>query len=105
MRSTERGHAWRRRPGIAFRCGFVLPAACMLTAMLLATVAPRSARAEVSEVTGGIRFTYHNSAAAAVDWAGVFNNWSTTANPMTKDGDVWSIVLPLPAGEHQYKFV
>jgi cyclomaltodextrinase len=39
--------------------------------------------------------------------AGTFNNWSITATPMEDaDGDgIWKIVLSLPRGEHQYKFV
>ena len=39
--------------------------------------------------------------------AGTFNNWSITATPMEDtDGDgTWKIVLSLPRGEHQYKFV
>lgn len=45
--------------------------------------------------------------ARTVALAGSFNNWSTTATPMEdSDGDgVWRVVLRLPAGEYQYKFV
>lgn len=65
----------------------------------------RPAGAEISVVDGGIKFTYVNGAAASVAWAGAFNNWSSSANVMTKDGDTFSIVLALPPGEHEYKFV
>jgi cyclomaltodextrinase len=39
--------------------------------------------------------------------AGTFNNWSVAATPMEDiDGDgTWKVVLRLPRGEHQYKFV
>ncbi len=39
--------------------------------------------------------------------AGTFNNWSVSATPMEDtDGDgTWKVVLRLPQGEHQYKFV
>ncbi len=42
-----------------------------------------------------------------VTLAGTFNNWSATSTPMEDvDGDgVWQVVLGLPQGEHQYKFV
>lgn len=65
-----------------------------------------AAWAAPEQVAGGIRFTHTDPNATAVSWAGAFNNWSTTANPMERGDDgVWSVVIPLPAGEHQYKFV
>lgn len=73
-------------------------------AAVLLTGTPAGASPE--KVAGGIRFTYSDPAARSVAWAGAFNNWSTTANAMTKDAaGVWSVVVALPAGEHQYKFV
>lgn len=71
---------------------------------LVLLVAGRAA-AEISAVEGGIQFTYVNDGATQVFWAGEFNGWSTTANPFTKEGDKWTLTLPLPAGEHMYKFV
>ncbi len=79
-------------------------AAGIVLLFLMAWSPPR-ASAEVSSVDGGIKFTYRNANAKSVSWAGAFNNWSATANPMTRDGDVWSVVLPLKSGEQQYKFV
>ena len=68
-------------------------------AALPAAAAPRA-------VPGGIEFTYTDPGAGAVTWAGEFNGWNATATPMTKgDGGVWSVVVALPPGEHQYKFV
>ncbi len=83
----------------------------LLTALLaLAAVAmpPAAARlaAAPEKADGGIRFTYTDPNAGAVAWAGEFNGWSTSATPMAKGASgVWSVVVPLPAGTHQYKFV
>lgn len=95
--SGARGsRGWRATP--AWREALVLVAlwAC---AALPASAAPRA-------VPGGIEFTYTDPAAGSVSWAGEFNGWNATATPMTKvDGGVWSVVVPLPPGEHPYKFV
>jgi 1,4-alpha-glucan branching enzyme len=69
-----------------------------------------------SEVEGGIMFRYHAPSARLVTLAGDFNNWGGTQgggrydpsiNPMSDpDGDgTWTLVLPLPPGRYQYKFV
>lgn len=71
---------------------------------LASAVAPSAAAPE--KAAGGIRFTYAAAAAGTVTWAGEFNGWNATANPLAKDANgLWSIVLPLPAGTHAYKFV
>jgi len=68
------------------------------------------------EVEGGILFRYDSPAARMVTLAGSFNNWGgtqgggrydPTIDPMfDEDGDgVWTIVMPLPPGRYQYKFV
>ncbi len=79
--------------------------ALLLAALtLVATVSVSLAAPE--KVSGGIRFTYKDANATKVSWAGAFNNWNAGAHPMTKDANgVWSIVIALPAGEQQYKFV
>jgi len=69
-----------------------------------------------SEVEGGIQFSYHAPSARLVTLAGNFNNWGGTQgggrydssiDPMDDpDGDgTWTIVVPLPPGRYQYKFV
>ena len=69
-----------------------------------------------SEVDGGILFSYHAPSARQVTLAGNFNNWGGTQgggrydpsiDPMSDpDGDgTWTIVIPLPPGRYQYKFV
>ncbi len=69
-------------------------------------LAPGAAAAAPASVPGGIRFTYSDPGASAVYWAGEFNGWNATATPLTRGADgVWSVVVALPPGEHQYKFV
>jgi 1,4-alpha-glucan branching enzyme len=68
------------------------------------------------EVQGGILFSYEAPSAKLVTLAGNFNNWGgtegggrydPTIDPMSDaDGDgIWTIVVPLPPGRYQYKFV
>lgn len=41
-----------------------------------------------------------------VNLAGTFNGWSRDATPMVrKEGNRWSVTLPLESGKHLYKFV
>lgn len=65
----------------------------------------RPAAAAPEKVAEGIRFSYSDPNAAAVFWVGDFNSWNNSANPMAKNAQgMWTIVLALPQGEHQYKF-
>lgn len=81
-------------------------ASMLMLAVLALVFSSVSAFAAPSKVAGGIQFTYTDANAKSVCWAGAFNGWNATANPMTKGANgVWSVVLPLPAGEQQYKFV
>ena len=55
-------------------------------------------------------FTYIRPSGAAqvtsVSLAGSFNQWSTTARPMTQQANgSWSVTVALAAGTHQYKYV
>ncbi len=57
-------------------------------------------------VEGGVAFVYHSSDAGSVNLAGSMNGWSADSTPLKNDGKGhWSVVVPLEAGEHQYKFV
>lgn len=64
----------------------------------------------------GIRFQFKAPAARDVNLGGEFNNWMGTANGgrfdpsldkmIDPDNDgIWEIVLPLPPGRYQYKYV
>ena len=43
--------------------------------------------------------------ATTLSVVGDFNDWDVAATPMTRDGDVWSVSLPLTPGRHVYAFV
>jgi hypothetical protein len=68
-------------------------------------VAPSAAAIRV--VDGGVEFRYTDPSAATVHLAGAFNEWSTTATPLSdpdRDG-TWEVVIPLSPGRYEYKFV
>ncbi len=91
--------ASRLRIPFARALAFVASLAALVLTASAAHAAPQA-------VAGGVRFTYSAPNAGTVAWAGEFNAWSTSANPMTKgEGGVWSVVVPLKAGDHAYKFV
>ncbi|WP_305767917.1 hypothetical protein [Candidatus Epulonipiscium viviparus] len=51
-------------------------------------------------------FRYYAPTAEAVFVAGDFNEWSDTANSMTKSPDgIWEAAIDLKAGEHEYAFM
>lgn len=56
---------------------------------------------------GGIRFTVQLPLAQSVAVAGGFNGWSSSGHPMTRVGSdgLWSVVIPLPPGEHPFMYV
>ena len=54
----------------------------------------------------GVRFTLERAAAKSVSIAGDFNDWSTSAHPLTRNGSgTWSAVVALPTGDHKFMFV
>jgi 1,4-alpha-glucan branching enzyme len=57
--------------------------------------------------TGGVRFTVRTPSVQSVAVAGGFNGWSASSHPMTRVGPdgVWSLVIPLPPGEHSFMYV
>ncbi len=58
------------------------------------------------ELDKGVLFSYKDKDAEKVSIAGSFNNWDVNKNRLTKnDYGVWYIVLPLPKGKIEYKFV
>jgi 1,4-alpha-glucan branching enzyme len=55
---------------------------------------------------GGVLFVFVDTSARTVHLAGNFNDWSATADPMTRDAQGrWTLVKQLPAGSYRYKFV
>jgi len=55
----------------------------------------------------GVRFVLALPAAESVAVAGDFNRWSATASPLARQGSrgLWTIVVPLPPGEHLFMYV
>ena len=45
------------------------------------------------------------STAITLSVVGDFNDWDVAATPMTREGDVWSVSLPITSGRHVYAFV
>ncbi len=70
---------------------------CLLLMVAMAVTSP----ALGTKVT----FQYEAPDASNVFLAGEMNGWSDSANPLTNEDGVWSLVLDLEAGSYQYKFV
>lgn len=66
--------------------------------------APTPATAAAERV---VQFVVLAPGAGEVTLAGDFNEWSTSATPLTATGraGVWSVTIPLPAGRYEYAFV
>lgn len=53
-----------------------------------------------------VRFTLDRPGAREVSLIGVFNNWDAEATPMKRKTDgSWSVIVALPRGTYQYKFL
>ena len=55
----------------------------------------------------GMRFSLADADARTVALAGAFNQWSASSHQLTRDGtsSIWTLVVPLPPGEHLFMFV
>jgi 1,4-alpha-glucan branching enzyme len=55
----------------------------------------------------GVRFVLARPEAGSVALTGTFNGWSPSAHPMSRAGSsgAWTIVVPLPPGEHLFMYV
>jgi len=83
-------------------------------ALLCAAVVGVSLAACVSRTTAtapqvtpaGVRFVFIHSSAGSVALAASFNQWSTVSHMLARSANGrWSIVTPLPPGEHTFMFV
>lgn len=55
---------------------------------------------------GGIKFTLRAPGAKQVSLVGSFNGWAKSATPMkVTTGDLWSVVVPLKAGEYTFMYL
>jgi 1,4-alpha-glucan branching enzyme len=55
----------------------------------------------------GVRFSLMDTDAKSVALAGAFNQWSTSSHQLVREGkgNIWTLVVPLPPGEHLFMFV
>jgi len=79
---------------------------CASCAATMAPAAPAASAPPVATPTG-VRFVLMRADATSVAVAGSFNQWSASSHPLVpaKAGGLWTIVVPLPPGEHAFMFV
>lgn len=77
--------------------------AAVMSASCAATIRP------VAPVvtSSGVRFVLTNPEARSVALAGSFNRWSASSHPLAREGSrgMWTVVVPLPPGEHLFMYV
>jgi 1,4-alpha-glucan branching enzyme len=75
----------------------------LITAACAGRVSPVGPRV----TPAGVEFVYIDNTAKSVALAGVFNQWSTTSHPLARGAapGSWTIVVPLPPGDHPFMFV
>jgi 1,4-alpha-glucan branching enzyme len=83
-----------------------------LAALVVAASATMSCAAVLSPAAptatpSGVRFVLARPDAHSVAVAGTFNQWSATSLPLAREGSdrLWTIVVPLPPGDHLFMFV
>lgn len=84
-----------------------LPIAMMAMSVIVTASCGLQAPLEMPSATrGGIRFSLAHPDARSMVLAGSFNDWSTTSHRMSRQpSGLWTIVVPLPPGEHLFMFV
>jgi 1,4-alpha-glucan branching enzyme len=82
-------------------------AASAALALSSASCATTMAPAAPVVTPAGVRFVLMRSEATSVAVAGSFNQWSASSHPLVraKAGGLWTIVVPLPPGEHAFMYV
>ena len=70
------------------------------------TCAPKAPLEMPAVTRGGVRFLLAHPDARSVALTGSFNEWSTTSHRMSRQSSgLWTIVVPLPPGEHLFMYV
>ncbi len=99
---------WAPRP-VALRPAWVLAAAAVLGAgLLLRPPVGRPADFPVPAAAPGlvlVHFQFDAPAATEVRLAGDFSSWQPTHTMSRYEAGVWSVVVPLSPGIHEYAFV
>jgi 1,4-alpha-glucan branching enzyme len=90
--------------------GRARPARRAIRGIVLAAVLPASCAARMvpsaAVTSAGVRFELTAADAGRVAVAGSFNQWSISSHPLVRRGSGrWTLVVALPAGEHQFMFV
>ena len=82
------------------------PAAILAVAVSVSCVARLRSAAPVVTPTG-VRFVLVQVEASSVALAGSFTQWSPSSHLLARDKSrgLWTIVVPLPPGEHSFMFV
>lgn len=79
--------------------------AAVLTVNALVSPGPRGMGAEAIEGVVRHQFVLVAPAARSVSLVGDFNDWAVGATPLVRQGDVWTVEVPLGDGRHAYSFV
>src|SRR5262245_5870592 len=104
-----RGWEWLRRPrnvSITPLTAFAATAALAGLAVWVG-VRPVSPAATRPGDTTVVEFVLVAPHAASVSLVGDFNDWDAATTPMrpVRNGAIWSVTVPLPAGRHRYAFL
>ena len=99
---------WTPQP-VALRPAWALAAAAVLVAGLLLRT-PTESPAEFAAAAGApslvlVHFQFEAPAATEVRLAGDFSSWQPTHTMSRSEAGVWSVVVPLSPGIHEYAFV
>ena len=82
-------------------------AVAALVTLAIASCAMTMTPAPPAVTPAGVRFVLMRAEATSVAVAGSFNQWSPSSHPLAraKTGGLWTIVVPLPPGEHAFMYV
>ena len=95
-----------RREAVKIRSVSVLRVtAIVLSFLSLCQCGPALWETQKSEGNVSVFFTYVAPEAKKVCISGSFNHWSKTTHCLTRNGETWSIEIPLPPGKHSYLFI
>jgi hypothetical protein len=105
----SRGWDWLRRPReVSVRPLTVMTATAALAglALWLGTKTSTHGTAGLADTTV-VEFVLVAPHAATVSLVGDFNDWDAATTPMRpiRNGSIWSVTVPLPAGRHRYAFL
>jgi 1,4-alpha-glucan branching enzyme len=84
----------------------IATAAAVVASLSVSCAAAMSPMAPVV-TPDGVRFIFVHPDAQSVTLTGSFNQWSTSSHALTRarSAAVWTVVVPLPPGEHLFMYV